>query len=308
MSGPVDKELAEAGRRDHLARRRVDRLRGHSRPHRIDRSLLRQPQHFVRRRDVGVPRFADRVRPGRVRVVALRRSARRCRPRPHRLTRSPGPTTSDAGWRRSGRCRRSRSRRRTCPSSTMAAAMSAPTSASVRPARSHSPTRACTRSIAAPALRSASTSAASLRIRSSRTIGPASTCSAPGKAARIASTCSAGVKSLTATRSGLPSRSTATAYGSSPSTQVTTSMPSSSVGTSAIPGRFELRHDQRGRAVGGDDEGGEAFERTAFAAEQVAQIGARRDQQSGTGGGLPGTLQPGTQYGGIGGRRVCGST
>ena len=36
------------------------------------------------------------------------------------------------------------------PSATIAAAMSAPTSASVRPGCSHSPIRACTRSIAAP--------------------------------------------------------------------------------------------------------------------------------------------------------------
>ena len=61
------------------------------------------------------------------------------------------------------------------PSATIAAAMSAATSASVRPARSHSPTRACTRSIAAPASRSAAISLASLRIRSSRSTGPAST-------------------------------------------------------------------------------------------------------------------------------------
>ena len=40
------------------------------------------------------------------------------------------------------------------PSSTIAAAMSAPTCASVRPALRNSPMRACTRSIAAPAARS----------------------------------------------------------------------------------------------------------------------------------------------------------
>lgn len=119
------------------------------------------------------------------------------------------------------------------PSSSMAAVMSAPTSASVRPALSHSPMRACTRSIAAPALRSASISAASLRIRSSRTTGPASVCSASPSAARSDSTCSAGAKSLIATLPTVPSLPATRPNGSSPSTQVSTSTPSASVGTSA---------------------------------------------------------------------------
>ena len=49
----------------------------------------------------------------------------------------------------------------------MASAMSLATSRSVRPARSHSPILRCTRSMAAPARRSAATSAGLLRIRSS---------------------------------------------------------------------------------------------------------------------------------------------
>ena len=93
------------------------------------------------------------------------------------------------------------------PSSTMAAAMSAPTCASLRPALRNSPIRACTRSIAAPAARSWATSAASLRIRSSVTIGPASVCVASGRASRSPNTCFAGIVSATASRVGPPARS-----------------------------------------------------------------------------------------------------
>src|SRR6478736_1175141 len=109
------------------------------------------------------------------------------------------------------------------PSSTIAAAMSAATWASVRPGRSHSPTRAWTRSMAAPARRSCSSSTASLRIRSSRSTGPASCCSA-APASRRRSACSAGVMSDTATGPpGTPA--SASAYASSPSTHVRTSTP-----------------------------------------------------------------------------------
>ncbi len=93
------------------------------------------------------------------------------------------------------------------PSATIAAAMSAPTWASVRPGLRNSPIRACTRSIAAPAARSSATSAASLRMRSSRVTGPASDGTASGSASRIPNTCRAGIESTTAIRVGPPARS-----------------------------------------------------------------------------------------------------
>ena len=62
--------------------------------------------------------------------------------------------------------------------------------------------RACTRSMAAPAARNWATSAASLRIRSSVTIGPASVWVASGRASRSPKTCFAGIVSATASRGG----------------------------------------------------------------------------------------------------------
>ncbi len=69
--------------------------------------------------------------------------------------------------------------------------MSRPTSLSVRPGRSHSPIRACTRSIAAPAARSAATSSGALRIRSGPHHRAGQLCTAAGSAARSASTLAA---------------------------------------------------------------------------------------------------------------------
>ena len=82
---------------------------------------------------------------------------------------------------------------RACPSATIAAPMSAATSFSVRPGRSHSPIRRCTRSMAAPAAASASTSAAPLRIRSSAIASPARVSSEPGTIALAFSACTAGM-------------------------------------------------------------------------------------------------------------------
>ena len=107
-------------------------------------------------------RLADGVGAGASRSSSRRASCRRCRRRPGRRPRSPGRTARGAGWRRWGRTPTMTKSTVACPSARIASAMSRPTSRSVRPARSHCRTCACTRSIAAPAARSASTSAARL--------------------------------------------------------------------------------------------------------------------------------------------------
>ncbi len=71
----------------------------------------------------------------------------------------------------------------------------APTSRSVRPARSQPGTRACTRSMASPASRSAATSAAVFRIRSGRSAPLASSSWVPGSVSRNLSTNSAHIRS-----------------------------------------------------------------------------------------------------------------
>ncbi len=112
-----------------------------------------------------------------------------------------------------------------CPSATIAAAMAAPTSRSVRPGRSRPGTCSCTRSIAAPAPARAATSAALLRIRSSRSAGLASTCSAPGSAARSRSTIIAHIRSARPTRLTRARRLATSAYGSCVSSHATSSTP-----------------------------------------------------------------------------------
>jgi hypothetical protein len=83
------------------------------------------------------------------------------------------------------------------------------------------------RDIAAPALRSASISAASLIIRSRRSTSVASTGTTP-KTSASGSRCNAGIESVTAVVAGAPPRASATIrYGSSPSTQSRTASPSS---------------------------------------------------------------------------------
>lgn len=71
--------------------------------------------------------------------------------------------------------------------------------------------------------------------------------------------------------------------------------PSSIIGRMALPGSF---------AVGGDDECGEALERATGLADQVAQIRAGRDQQSGTGRGLLCSVQSSPQNGSVGGLKM----
>ncbi len=136
-----------------------------------------------------------------------------------------------------------------CPSARIAAVMSAPTWASVRPGCSHSPIRACTRSIASPAARSRAISAGSLRMRSVRSTGPASACGTSGNASRRPRTWRAGMSSSTAVDVGPPDRSLTSRCGSSPSVQVTSSMPSASSGTSANPGASSAGTTSAGGAL-----------------------------------------------------------
>src|SRR5690606_13464500 len=143
----------------------------------------------------------------------------------------------------------------------MAAAMSRATSASVRPARSHSPIRACTRSMAAPAARSASISAPDLRTRSRDSTGPASVCSAAGIAARNRRTFSAHISSSRPTRRTPRSCAATTSTGSSVSGHAVTVNPSgtdaraagsSNAGTTRLTGPWDgtIKHVSRssGRA------------------------------------------------------------
>ena len=89
----------------------------------------------------------------------------------------------------------------------------------------NSGTLACTRSMAAPALRSASTSAACLTIRSPRNTSVANTGNSPRTSAS-GNRCSAGMESVTAVGTGAPPIAAHTSrYGSSPSTQSRTARP-----------------------------------------------------------------------------------
>ena len=307
MAGAVHEPLTEPGRGDRLAGGRVDLLGRPPGQHRPHRPLLGVLQHRVglanRRGRLG----ADGVRAGGVGVVAARQRPADVDHHDVARARPPGARPRGAGWRRSVPNRRSRTRRPTWPSSTIAAAMSAPTSDSVRPAFRNSAIRACTRSIAAPAARSSATSAASLRIRSSRMTGPASVCATSGNASRSPRTCAAGIESATAIRDGPPPRSLTSRYGSSPSTHVTISMPSASSVQVGEPGRFEPRHHQRRRGEvtrRRQHQAGQPLVRRALGSDEVAQVGARRDQQHvGTlrGGDVACAAQPlGEQVGGDG--------
>ena len=92
-----------------------------------------------------------------------------------------------------------------CPSARMASAITEPTSRSVSPGRSQPGTRACTRSMASPASRSAATSAGVFLIRSGRSAPLASAWRAPGSASRNLSTNSAHIRSDRPTAETLPS-------------------------------------------------------------------------------------------------------
>ena len=169
-----------------------------------------------------------------------------------------------------------------CPSATMASAISAATSASVRPGTRNSGTRACTRSIAAPALRSASISAASLIIRSRRNTSVASTGTTPSTSAS-GSRCSAGIESVTASsrRAGRRQR-----LGHQP-VRVLAVHPvphrQAEFGDRGFLQRrqFQPRHHHRRLAGGGQHQRGQPFEGLGPRTDQVAQVVARGDDQAG---------------------------
>ena len=139
----------------------------------------------------------------------------------------------------------------------MASAIFAPTWRSVRPGLSQPGTLACTRSIAAPAARSAPTSAADLRIRSGERTVLARRCSASGKRLLNASTCSAHIRSDTATERGSPTALAIIPNGSSVSPQVTNFQ-------AEVAGRRGLRrhqlkpgHEEERVTVRGDGQAGQ---------------------------------------------------
>ena len=117
-----------------------------------------------------------------------------------------------------------------CPSARMASVITEPTARSVSPGRSQPGTRACTRSMAAPASRRAATSAGVLEIRSVRSARPASARCAPGSASRNFSTDSAHIRSESPTVATGPSTSATSANGSSVSSQGIISRPSEPAG------------------------------------------------------------------------------
>ena len=168
-----------------------------------------------------------------------------------------------------------------CPSATMASAMSAATSASVRPGTRNSGTRACTRSMAAPALRSASISAASLIIRSSRSTSVASTGSTPSTSAS-GSRCSAGIASVTAVAAGAPPNAAThqlvrvVAVDPVPHRQT-----QFRDGGLLERGQLQPRHHHRRLTGRRQHQRGEPLEGLRARTDQVAQVVARGDHQPG---------------------------
>ena len=112
---------------------------------------------------------------------------------------------------------------RAWPCATISPAMSAATSCSVRPGRSQPGTRSCTRSMAAPASRSAAISAGLLRSRRPRSAAPASAWRVPGSASRSRSTISAHICSARPAEEIPASRWPTMRNGSSVSSQLTIS-------------------------------------------------------------------------------------
>ena len=168
------------------------------------------------------------------------------------------------------------------PSSTIAAAMSAPTCASVRPALRNSPIRACTRSIAAPAARSCADLGGVL----------ADPQLAHDRAGEGLRGLGQGVAQPEHVHRGhrVGHRDPGGAAGEVADQQVRV--------LAVVPGddldaelverqvrparRLQPRHDQRGRRAvpgGGEHEAGQALVARAVGVEEVAQVGARGDQQ-----------------------------
>ena len=167
------------------------------------------------------------------------------------------------------------------PSSTIAAAMSAPTCASVRPGLeplAHPGVHPVDRGARGAQLRDLGGVLAHPQLAQD---GPARVCSASGRASRSPNTCTAGIVSATASRVGPPARSLTSRYGSSPSIQVTTSTPSSSSGrrpSPAPPAAARPARAARG-ARRRAHQAGEPLVARAGRVDQVAQVGAGGDEQ-----------------------------
>jgi hypothetical protein len=138
-----------------------------------------------------------------------------------------------------------------CPSARMASVITEPTSRSVIPARSQPGTRACTRSIAAPASRSASTSAAVFLIRSGRSAPPASARRAEGSVSRNFSTNSAHIRSERPTAATSPSRPATIPKGSAVSSQAMISRPSGPAGEASAAGSSRRGTNKAGSPCAG---------------------------------------------------------
>ena len=132
--------------------------------------------------------------------------------------------------------------------------------------------------MAAPASRSAATSAGVLRIRSRRSTVLAVVCSAAGSAARNRSTCSAHIRFASPTRRASPSKRATRANASSVSSWLTIST-SPAGRTRRCHRALEPRTTRNRRAVRRQYEAGQPLERMRGVAGQVAQVRARGEQQ-----------------------------
>ena len=173
-----------------------------------------------------------------------------------------------------------------CPSATMASAISAATSASVRPGTRNSGTRACTRSIAAPALRSASISARVLdHPQSPQHVGGQHR----DHAQHVGQRQQVQRRHRIGDRGG--GRRTAQRLGHQPVRVIAVDPVAhrqTEFGHRGLLQRRQLQprhHDGRGLpSGGGQHQRGQPFERLRARADQVAQVVSRRDDQAGQAG------------------------
>ena len=157
VAGAVDEALAVAGGGRSASRAGgVDRRGGDAGPDRRDARRLGVAAAPRSRRGTRPAAAPTAVRAGRSPSSSRRHGAADVDDDRARRRRSPGRRCRGAGWRRSGRRATMTKSTVACPSARIAAAMSAATSRSVRPARSHSPhPRVHRRRWPAPARRSA---------------------------------------------------------------------------------------------------------------------------------------------------------
>ena len=280
VPGAVDEVLAVAGRGDRLPGRGVHRLRADARPDRRAGGLLGVLEHLVVRGELR-RRLADRVGPGAVRAVAAGHGAADVHH--DRVARAPAPGP-DGSWCglaafgpeaddhevgpgvALGHDRVARCRRRPPARSGRAAASPAP--------------GACTRSIAAPASRSAATSAGVLRIRSPRSaalarpwLGAGQRGPEPEHHQRPHP-----VRQADRRRTG-PSRPATSAYGSSVSSQATISRPRPPAGEACAAGSSSRGTTRNGGRPAGHRQAGQPLQLMRVVAGHVAQVRARGEQQ-----------------------------